>query len=264
MRLGFLDIINNTKFFIPKIKGRTDLGDDLKVMIKISKEWETKNEHNIGEAGALFRLLQFVSWKFKLNKTFIKERTLKDRQICNNPEIVNWPIKRLLELDNNTPQWASAAILTGNIEPTPDDYFLNLSKEALENYNKRKCELRLDDTISNQANAFIEILKKNKTNFKPRQQDDYCFSRAFNIINKEEGEKRWPELKGHESNRLEEMEIQLNNLKNNKPITSNDHRVVQAISMLALKLKKEIKILNPKSVSKSWPQFWKFLEFIDA
>ncbi len=118
MRLGFLDILNNTQFFIPQIEKRKDIGDDLKVLIRISKEWQNKNEHNVGEAGALFRLLQFASWKFKLGKKFIKEKTLKERKICDNPHIMNWPITKLLELDNNTPQWASASILTGNKENT--------------------------------------------------------------------------------------------------------------------------------------------------
>lgn len=267
IRLGFLDILNNTRLFIPLIENRKDTGDDLKVLIRISKEWQNKNEHNVGEAGALFRLLQFASWKFNLGKKFIKEKTLKERKICDNPDIVNWSIMKLLELDNNTPQWASAAVLTGNKDKIPDNFFLNLSKEAFEHYNKIKsvggfCELRYDKTLLLQAEAFIDLLKKGYTNFKPKQQDDYCFARAFNLIGKEEGEKRWPELVGHESNRLEEMEKQINNLGNEKEIDSKDHRVVQSIAMLALLKDKKPKFSFPDCVSKSWPQFWEFLEYV--
>ena len=270
MRLGFLDIINDTKLFIPLIEEREDIGDDLRVLIRISKEWNNKNEHNVGEAGALYRLLRFYSWKHNLDKTFIKEKTLKEREICDNKEIVNWPISKLLELDNNTPQWASAAILTSSInqgEEIPDDYFLNLSKEALEHYNKSKeleivCELRYDETILNQAEAFMQLLAEGKTDFKPIQQDDYCFARAFNLITKEDGEKRWPELKGHESNRLEEMEKQIENLNHEREIDSKDHRVVQAIAMLSLLEGKETNFSHPECVSKSWPEFWEFLKEI--
>jgi hypothetical protein len=266
IRLGFLDILNNTRFFIPLIEGRKDIGDDLKVLIRISKEWRNKNEHNVGEAGALFRLLQFASWKFKLGKKFIKERTLKKRKICDNPDIVNWPITKLLELDNNTPQWASAAILTGSKDKIPENFFLSLSKEAFEHYNEIKkaggfCELRYDKTLLLQAEAFIDLLKNGHTDFKPKQQDDYCFARAFNLIDKEEGGKRWPELVGHESNRLEEMEKQMNNLCDGREIDSKDHRVVQSIAMLALLKDKEVKFSSPNCVSKSWPQFWNFLEY---
>lgn len=263
-RLCLLDIINNTRCFIPLIENRKDVGDDLRVAIEISKEWQTKNEHNVGEAGALFRLLQFASWKLKLNKKFIKEKTLKDRKICDNPKIINWPLTKLLKLDNNTPQWASASILMGSIEEIPDDFFLNLSKEALTHYNKIRdegsfCELRYDETILLQAESFIDLLRNGHTDFIPKQQDDYCFARAFNLITEKEGEKRWPELKGHESNRLEEMEKQIHNLDNGEEIDSRDHRVVQSIAMLALLKKKEAKFSFPNCVSKSWPQFWDFL-----
>ena len=267
LRLGFLDIINDTHLFIPQIEDREDIGDDIKVMIQASKNWKVNNEINVGEAGFLFRLLQFASWKYGLGKRFIKEKTLKNRAICDNPEIVSWPISELLKLDDNTTQWASAAILTGNKEDAPDDYFLNLSKEALAHYEKVKeknevCELRFDDTILKQAEAFVEYLKTKKINFTPIQPDDYCFARAFNLITKEEGEKRWPELRSHESNRLEEMERQLVNLKNNEEIDSHDHRVVQAIAMLATSQKKKINFPHLECVSKSWPQFWDFLRLM--
>jgi len=268
VRLGFLDIINNTRCFIPLIENRKDIGDDLKAMIKISKEWQNKNEHNVEESGALFRLLQFASWKFKLNKRFIKEKTLINRKICDNPDIVNWPIDKLLELDNNTPQWASASILTGSKENIPDNFFLNLSKEAISHYNKvRKigcsCEMRYDETLLSQAESFLDLLTIGKTDFKPKQQDDYCFARAFNLINREEGEKRWPELRGHESDRLEEMENQIKKLENGEEIDSKDHRVVQAIALLSKLKNKNAKFSFPDCVNKSWPQFWRFLEYIN-
>jgi len=266
MRLGFLDILNNTSYFIPLIENHKDImGDDLKVLIRISKEWTTSNTHNMGEAGALFRLLQFTSWKFNLTKLFFKEKTLSDRDICNNPKIVTWPLTKLVTLDNNTPQWASASILTGNKEKVPDDYFLNLSKEALDHYNQVKsinsiCEVRLDETILLQAQAFINLLK-GKSNFQPKHQDDYCFARAFNLISKKAGEKRWPDLKGHESNRLEEMEKQLSNFSNGAVIDSSDHRVVQSIALLGLLKKQKLSFSFPDCVSKSWPQFGEFLNF---
>ncbi len=265
-RLGLLDTLNNTSHFIPLVENRKDIGDDLEALIRISKEWNTKKEHNVGEGGAVYRFLQFASWKYGLGKKFIKEGTLLERPVCDNPDIINWPISKLITLDEGISQWGSAAILTGNTEPTKDDYFLNLSKEALAHYNEvhKKggyCELRYDDTLLYQANAYIDLLKTGHLEFKPRHQDDYCFARAFGIVQKPEGEKRWPELRGHESNRLEEMEKELYNLENRKDIDSRDHRVVQAIAELALA--KGIRDLynDPGCVTKSWPQFWDFMEY---
>ncbi len=90
-------------------------------------------------------------------------------------------------------------------------------------------------------------------NFVPEQAEDYCFSRAFGIVTTEFGEKTWPSFKGHESDRIQEMDIALQQ----KEVTSKDHRVVQAIAMLK---GNEVLIKYLDSVNKSWPQFWKFLE----
>ena len=187
------------------------------------------------------------------------------RPICDNPDIVNWPIARLLELDNNTPQWASASILMGSKDPAPKDFFLDMSKEALAHYNMARdsghlCELRHDETIMTQAKAFVVLLNTGKMIYEPIQQDEYCFARAFGLIAEKEGAIRWPELKGHESNRLDEMEEQIQRLNTNQVISSKDHRVVQAIAMLALSQKKKAEFIFPSCVSKSWPQFWKFFK----
>ncbi|KPJ55780.1 hypothetical protein AMJ49_06350, partial [Parcubacteria bacterium DG_74_2] len=67
-----------------------------------------------------------------------------------------------------------------------------------------------------------------------------------------EGEKRWPSLRGHESDRIAEMEQALRQTE----VVSRDHRVIQAIAMLK---RNKVAIKYPDSVRKSWPQFWKFL-----
>jgi hypothetical protein len=213
--------------------------------------------------------LQSASWKYGLGKTFVKEKTLKSREICKNPEIVNWSISKLLELDNNTPQLASAAILLGSKEETPRDYFLDLSKEALKQYEKVRmeggfCELRYDDPILRQATSFLGLLETEKLDFEPIQQDEYCFARAFNQIDRFEGERRWPELKGHESNRLEEMEVMLRKLHLANLIDSKDHRVVQSIALFALYNGEVSEFAYPDCVSKIWPQFWEFMDFASS
>jgi len=96
--------------------------------------------------------------------------------------------------------------------------------------------------------------------FIPEQAEDYCFARAFNIIDSSEGEKRWPSLRTHESDRIVEMDEALSALEEGKEIKSKDHRVVQAIVMKAFTEGKEVKILSKNAVDKSWPQFWDFIE----
>ncbi|MBI2547136.1 MAG: hypothetical protein HYW23_01680 [Candidatus Aenigmarchaeota archaeon] len=90
--------------------------------------------------------------------------------------------------------------------------------------------------------------------FNPQHAEDYCFARAFGIMNAQEGAMRWPSLRGHESDRIDEMEDALRQ----EEVTSKDHRVVQS---LAMQKRGNVKIKYPDSVKKSWPQFWKFLEY---
>jgi hypothetical protein len=108
------------------------------------------------------------------------------------------------------------------------------------------------------------VLDEGIVDFTPRHQDDYCFARAFNLIDKTEGERRWPELRSHESDRLEEMELQLSNLSEGIEINSKDHRVVQSIAELALYRNKEVRFSFPECVSKSWPQFWEFMKYAEG
>jgi hypothetical protein len=267
IRMGILDILNRYDNIIKFLEYREDLNEDLKALQNAAKNWRTEKEIDVGESGTLYRFLKFASWKLKLEKKFILHATLKTRKICDNPEIVNYSQKELLKLDNGTSQWASAAVLLGDkerIENPP--YKLKVTYDAVEHWNLRRergvgWEERFDATIQNQAQAFLDMKRTGSTNWQPEQAEDYCFARAFGIITKEKGEKKWPSLRGHESNRIVEMETALEQLDSGREITSKDHRVVQAAAMLAKIKKKSIKVKHRDCVKKSWPQFWEFAEF---
>ena len=256
IRMGVLDLINDNDKTVKFLEGQENLGDDLKALLRALKSWGG-SEVDVGESGTLYRFLKFASWKLGLNKKFILRGTLVGRDICDNPEIVNWPLKKLLELDNRTSQWASAAVLFGNKEVIENPPFkLGLSYEAVKAWNK-DWKPRYDRTILKQAITFLKLLKgKKNVGFILKQAESYCFARVFGFANKEIGEKLFPNLHGHESDRILEMEEQLKSSK----ISSKDHRVVQAIAMYQKLNGKSNDILYPSCVSKSWPQFWKFLE----
>jgi hypothetical protein len=268
IRMGVLDLIKGYNDTIKFLENEKNLCEDLGALLNASKQWNFSKEIDVGESGTLFRFLQFASWKLNLNKKFIKHKTLLDRNICNNPEIVNWSLVELLRLDNNSSQWASACVLMGNKEEVSNAPFkLKLTYEAVHHWNfqrqKNKVwEVRYDKTILNQAESFIEIFKTGKTLWKPEQSEDYCFARAFDIINNGEGEKMWPNLAGNETNRFEEMEKCLKDAEVGYEINSKDHRVVQALAMLYKLKNKPIKFKYRECVNKSWPQFWDFLESV--
>jgi hypothetical protein len=280
IRMGVLDLIHkrdDSIKFLEKHFG--DLNEDLKSLYRASTAWTEGRNVNVGESGTLYRFLQFASWKMKLEKTFVLQGTLKEREMCDNPCIVDWPMKKLLELDNGTSQWASASVLMGSKEGIEDldrpPFKLKLTYEAVRHWTQKRkfgerWEPRYDETIVGQALAFLEILLDNRIPiFTPQQAEDYCFARAFGFMTKEDGEKRWPSLHGHESDRINEIEKELKSFRHKEIIESKDHRVVQAIAMLQKTVMRELEqkskgipvnVRYPNAVNKSWPKFWDFLE----
>lgn len=265
IRMGILDLLHNYNDAICFLEKQGELNSDLESLLRALKDWNKKNIINVGESGTLYRFLKFIIFKKGLKKKIICRGTLKNRKICNDPAVVNWPLKKLLTLDNGTSQWASAAVLAGDqatIKKPP--FKLKTTFDAVRHWHKmreqKKCWLpRYDETIKKQAETFAKLLRGKKVKFIPQQAEDYCFARAFGIIDAEEGEKRWPSLRGHESDRIKEMEMAIELLNRVGKITSKDHRVVQAMAMLAKVKNMPIKINYPEAVNKSWPQFWGFL-----
>lgn len=260
IRMGVLDLVSGSQeidLFLSK--NQNILSDDLK-SLKISLScWRENKPVDVGESGTLYRFLKFASWKLGLNKQFILRGTLKNRKITDNPDIVNLPLNQLLNLDNKTSQWASASVLLGNQEKIENPPFkLKLTYEALEYWKTNKpWKLRYDETILAQAVAYLQFVKEGRIFFIPQQAEDYCFAKAFNLITPGEGEMLWASLRGHESDRIKEMEEAIIQSEGNREITSRDHRVVQAIVMSS---RGRAKIANPSVVSKSWPQFWDFIK----
>ncbi|VVB78961.1 Uncharacterised protein [uncultured archaeon] len=259
IRMGFLDLIYGYNDCIDFLKENYEsLSDDLKSLHDVSIQWRSNLSLDVGESGTLYRFFKFASWKLKEEREFILRGTLKDRSICDNPEIVNFSLEKLLSLDNNTSQFASASVLMGNSERIINPpYKLQLTYDAIDHWKNsrllgKKWEVRYDNTIFSQALAYLGFLKTGKIDFVPEQAEDYCFARAFGIMTQFEGEKKWPSLIGHESNRILEMEKCL--LQNE--VSSKDHRVVQSIALR----NKDANFLYPNCVNKSWPQFWAFLE----
>lgn len=265
-RVGVLDIINGYPDIGEFLSKQTNLNGDLLALKNASEVWGTNAPIKVGESATLYRLLQFVSWKFNLNKVFIKEGTLKDRSITNNPNIVNFSLEELLKLDNQTTQWATASVIAGNkqyISNPPNK--LQQTYDAVDHWNIQRqtglvWEPHYDETIQRQVETFLEMKKNKKTLFVPLCSDDYCFARVFEYINKEKGAKEWPSLQGHETNRIEEMEKAILEAERGKEITSKDHRVVQALAMWAIINNKKLNFMYPEAVNKSWPEFWEFLD----
>lgn len=269
IRMGVLDLMRGYDDTIKFLEKQKDLGEDLQALYRVSKNWRTTKQVDVGESGTIYRFLQYISWHQGLEKKFIKRGTLRKRKICNDRDIINRPLESLATLDNGTSQWMSAAILCGNTEKLrKEPYHVKMTRKAKAHYEKRrannKCwDLRYDQTLLKQAKAIIEKYAGGKTSWVPVQAEDYCLARVFNLITPEEGKKRWPSLISHETNRLKEMEKESVNYRALRPIESKDHRVVQAFLSIGAIEGSGMGAKHPKCVNKTWPQFPTFLKDLD-
>jgi len=168
IRMGVLDIIHGYKDVQNFLKEQTNLGEDLLALKRAAKDWTSSKPLDVGESGTLCRLLRFASWKFDLNKKFITRGTLTRRKITDDPQIINYPVAKLLKLDNGTSQWATASVLCGSKELIKNPpYKLQLTYEAVDHWNSQRqinkiWVPRLDETLLRQAEAFVDLLNKRR------------------------------------------------------------------------------------------------------
>lgn len=267
IRIGVQDLlhgdVDNT---ISQLENNQPLCDDLSVFKNILENWEETNLINVGESGTLYRFFKYINWNYDLDKEFIVEGTLIDRKITDDPNVIFLKQKSLLQLDNQTSQWASASVLCGDETRLIDPPFkLGLTYEAWGAWHTGEGNRHLikDSTLRNQALTFMHLKEGSRPEFEAEQAEDYPFALTFEYLTVDEGLERWPSLVGHESNRIIEMSKMLDNAKNGQEVSSKDHRIVQALGMWGLVNQVDIKFTNPNSVSKSWPKYWEFISAAD-
>ena len=266
IRMGVLDLLNGYDDTITFLKQQKNLSDDLQALYRASIAWPENRAVDVGESGTLYRFLRFAAWKLNRDNEFIVHGTLRERTMTNDPAIVEYSLRDLLQLDSGTSQWASAAVLTGVKEKIAYAPFkLRLTYDAVEHWQqarqkKQQWQPRYDQTILRQAEAYINLLHHRTTGYEPLQAEDYCFARAFDFIAPETGEASWPSLRSHESDRIAAMEAVLA-MDENDRLAVNDHRVVQAYAIRQNVLGKTVRVENPTAVNKSWPQFWNFINY---
>jgi len=275
IRMGILDLMNGYSDINNFLKSQHNLGGDLKALQRVIDSWNNLSQPiDVGESGTIYRFVKFYTWKNKINREIKISDTLINRAkrgaICDNPEIVNFSPEELLKLDNQTSQWATMAFLLGDRRKVKNPPFkLQVTYDAVEHWEQQRKEgeswiPRVDPTLLSQALAFLRKISGEELNFNPEQAEDYCFARAFDVITREQGKQLYPSLEGHETPRFEEMEKSLNEAKSGKIISSEDHRVVQAIAMRYFPEGfKGSNFANPDCVHKTWPKFWDFLADVE-
>ena len=273
IRMGVLDLQHGFRDINKFLSEQKDLGGDLAALKRVCEAWDKKDEpFNVGESGTIYRIVRFILWKQGSNREIKTEGSLtkriNDGLVTQDPNIVNNSLDELARLDKGTTQWVTAAILTGSKDKLSVSKFFNdMTYEAMDHWQKQrdKNEVwipRKDVVLTRQAEYFLALLNGKSAVFVSTNPDDYCFARAFDLITKEEGEEKFPEAEGHESNRFDEMEKVITQTQAGEEIDSGDHRVVQAMAMWGKVNKKELRFTEDarQAVNKSWPLFWEFLE----
>jgi hypothetical protein len=266
--------------------GTQDLGNNMAaVSDDIERAWAAHNHWhngernlNVGESATLYRFMKYLFWHwYEEDVVLTKEGTLLKRMIENDrSKIWGKSFEELLKLDGGTSQWASAALMCGNlnisnIDPAkmPHKFVVTLQAMAHWNVSERyndRWRARKDPTIKAQAELFEAAMNgtARPDDWEPTQAEDYCLARAFSYMSAKEGQARWPQLQNHESNRIVEMEKAIRAVLDDKEVISDDHRVVQASAMLAKVINRnKVTYSNKNCVRKSWPQFWEFLKSYD-
>ena len=249
-----------------------ELNDDSRASHDASIDWINGNRVRVGEAGTLYRMLWLSSEKLfsmgliSAKKEFVRGGTLVGRDLGDTQDKVYATFDELLKLD--TTQWASAYMLFSFMfsEPVKRVYEvdpkIDLTFDAIENWDSARksgvmWEPKYDSTILRQNLSYLQWLREGDMDYPVTIREEYPHGRAFGKMTAEEA-KKWPGLRKHESDRIGEMEENLDTCV----ITSKDHRVVKAIAMLKRDkiFNGEIRVLYPDCVRKSDPFFFRFLE----
>ena len=276
-RVGVLDLVHGKLDTVDFLEKQPRLGSDLMTLYTASVEWlNDKKEIHVKGSRTLLIFLKFANWKYGHGKIIVPDDDLLKRGVCDNPDVINWSIEDLFTLEEGTSQWPSAFVLLGPSDRRMDSVDQRLfdkypkfrmSFETLYHWHERhqkgeRWDPRVDETLSAQAMAFLEMYHNGSTSWRPKEAEDYCFARAFGLTTPEEGMSRWPQMVKHESSRVVTMEKALEAYGKGLPIDVNDHRVLYPIVMKARIEKRSHGITNLNPVEKSWPleMFMRLLE----
>lgn len=263
MRMVFLDTYNgktdrSQQFF----KENKILSDDLiACRDAIFGHYASFEKIPVGESATLYRFLDYMTYHNSLTQRPVASGTLLTRSISAAKNVHDLSQEEMLKLDGGTSQWASIKALCGDTHkvkrPPPK---LKLTYEAIDHWHKRKGNWipKRDVNIQNQYETYLHLKNMGSPSFKVDDAEKFCFGYAFGYINTTQGQSNFPNLANHESNRLISMPEAIGQATLKQSITSQDHRVIQALVMWRNINKRSLHldIQHPLCVNKSWPEFW--------
>lgn len=283
IRGGFLDLTRGygPDYLVKIIDGLGNPGTDTRDLRTWAVSFNDRSSLEM-ESGTLFRLVWFYHTARGIDRKLIPTKTLVERvkKMNLNPAMVGWPLEKLGTLDGGTSQYQTVAVLMGNNETlTRVPFYLRKTYDWKAEWEEdrpagRMWKVPRDPTLIAQSEDYIHYLKTGRIRTVPKELGDcdlYCFLRTFGAVDRAWGEKNWPQLAKHESNRFETTEEMLKQIERGESVTSSDHRVVeagakliQARELMAGRVSPSVdairsQFLNSDCVAKKWPGFWNAL-----
>ena len=240
-----------------------EMSDDVKACRDLLNAWNNKNYY--------LPVRNFRSLAVGLEAIMRTKKEIKYEMLMGSQ------LKKRKLHDENSSQGISAMILCGKLENVIKEfrivnpYKLNhhnrVAFEALVSYETEKdfktydiskSIYKEDKTLMKQFDFFINKLQGNDIELKIDSAEDVPLAVAFGLMDLKTAEEKYPQLRNHETDRIEEMK---NNFDSGVCI-SIDHRIVMARSMIDVingKLPDRL-IAYPKSTNKSFPKFWNYIK----
>ena len=285
IRVGMLDLTRGYGAcdLVKTLDSMGELGTDARDLRNLATSWNSVEPIEM-ESGTLFRIAWFYFTKMNIPRQIIPVRTLVKRveKMELDPDMVNWSLAKQGTPEGGTSQYQTAAILFGNQETLEEiPFYVRKTYNIRANWEENRAtgkvwDVPRDPTLITQSKDYIHYLQTGEVLTIPDRLGDcdlYPFLRIFGAIGRKWGEKNWPQLAEHESNRFKTADEALTSLREGKPIVSDDHRIVEAAAQYiqAENLRTNNNVLpvrnimdrfsNPNCVSKKWYRFWEAMTY---
>lgn len=237
---------------------------------------------NVGNSRTLYVFLSYARIRFGLPLEF-SYFTQLEKRIGDAPAITEDMMENLtyadwLSFHNDTSQYASAALLFGDItatdvleyhaaEDTAVPSKIGLTMRCLTEWSNSRAHKTFpnvwkDRTLLKQAFHFVNVQQHCTSRWRPQTSEDYCSGVLWGFMDPHEGARAHPSVRHHESDREREtaevlrIAASFDDPSEFPVFTFDDHRMITATSM-AYCLDESF-FDHHEQVAKAWPRYWDF------
>ena len=220
---------------------QSNLSDDVKACYNVLKQrkWKTAYVEN-------FRSLNIGLLVLEVTKG-MKFEIIKGSELARR------------ELDLQSSQWNSAKVCCG-LDVEDNRYHVEIARNVVKRYNAGERE----SLFNSKDEVYIDLMNYvlNGKSWVVNNPEIAVFFAIFHPERLTQMIKDFPTWKHHETDRSKSILKALEQFQTKQLVTSNDHRIVIGIALLAYLLNQNVLFLNYMATWKSFPKFFDMLELI--